>query len=252
VQTPGQGGEGACAAISTGAVAAAAEVEGETAQSRLAAGTAPPAGVEPVAASYGRRQRRPSAKQQAAEEEREAAARQLQQRRAREQRASRRTAAAMGGATADVQASQAEQAAAGPAPPAGVAAGADQAGPQPVPVASTRSASRPAAPASPAKPAARLSSPQKGGVRKRASPLKAANRSPQKAEPGAAARRGLVLGGTAGKGGHDAAAAAVAPGSAGLLQRAARVIKSGVAGGVSRLRPARVAAVAARRGLKTE
>ncbi|PSC68631.1 hypothetical protein C2E20_7797 [Micractinium conductrix] len=160
VETPALAAEAAAAAQapSVGAAAAAEEAEGEVAQSLRA-------GVR------GRRQRRPSARQAAAElaAAEEAAEVAGGHRNARAQRAQQRASAAWEAAMALAQQQQQQQAVSEPAVEA-----------------SPRRPGRHGA----AAPGAKLSSPAKGGVRKRASPAK-----PAAAEAAAAAkpRRTLPL-----------------------------------------------------------
>ncbi|KAL4855805.1 hypothetical protein ACK3TF_003578 [Chlorella vulgaris] len=252
VETPAQAGEGAAvAAVSTGAVAAAAELDGETADSRLAAAAAVMSG--PNTMGRGRRQRQPSTRQQQAEEELEEEAEEAPRLSAREQRADRRNSAAREAArAADVQlAAQAalteHQAAAPPVPvqaqqPIAVS-------PADLPAKNTRSRSISSPDAG--KPSAKLSSPQKGGVQKRASPVKAATRtSPRTEHSAASASRKLALFPTPTSKAAATEKVVAAPGSAGLLHRASRVVKSSLAEGISKLRPTRAGA-AARRGLQS-
>jgi hypothetical protein len=233
-----------------------AEVDGESAQGGLgpayAASGAVPGVYSPLRSSIGRgrRQRKPSAKQAAAEEQQQAAMEGEEEEEAerrpsaRELRADKRHAAAAVEAAGALQAAAVER----------QQPGSQQAVIQPAKASPSKTTARMASAMrqSSAAAASKLSSPQKGGVQKRASPTKPANPiplSPRKAERcGAASRKQALVAAAAAKASFEGEPLPLAPGSASLLQRAARVIKSGVAEGVAKLRPNRQTTAA--RGLQ--
>lgn len=238
VETPAQEAEPAPAAPSALAWRAAEEAEGETAQSRLAeAGQGPPGtAASGGAARHGRRQRKPSAKQKAAAEAEQAVA--LQAQAGLEHAATRQQKTFCTAEPVQQSAEQqAEQPAAQPAEAARQAQAAERAAAPPrSPRRAGRSIPPPAGAAlaikSGAPHSAKLSSPPRGGVHKRTSPVKPAavagavpattpRRSQRRlAQPGAAAAKGAA-----------SKEQLPAPGAGGLLLQpgSIRVVKAGVA-----------------------
>ncbi|KAL4427630.1 hypothetical protein ABPG75_001719 [Micractinium tetrahymenae] len=238
VETPAQAAEAAVAAPSSVAGQVADEVEGETAQSRLAEEAAAPA-VPGGGAGRGRRERKPSAKQQAAAEAEQGLAA-AQAPAGREPRSARQPRAAQLVRQPEQQQPE-QQEVQPPQLSQQVVAAVQAAEPAAAPLRSPRRSGRSiprlgAAAASTAKltapPAAKLSSPQRAGVQKRCSPAKAAAGVAAALPPTArrSPRQLALSGATAAKGaGVEELLPARGTGGPLLQQGIVRVVKAGAA-----------------------